>query len=118
MESIRMSIKELKQYRLAMLVIDGKLSIVDFSIQVDKSYRQSQRIVQRVRDSDALGVRHGNTGKVPHNKTSVKVELQVIDLLKNRYRNFNLTHFNEMAKKHEGFEFNAHGASPHRLECK
>jgi len=104
MESIRMSIKELKQYRLAVLVIDGKMSVVDFSIQVDKSYRQSQRIVRRVRESDALGVRHGNTGRIPYNKTTIEVELKVIDLLKNRYRNFNLTHFNEMAKKHEGLE--------------
>jgi len=38
-----------------------------------------------------LGVFHGNSGKVPHNKTPIEVELKIIDLLKNRYRNFNVT---------------------------
>lgn len=102
MGHIQMSLKEFKHYRLAIEVIEGKLSITDFSLQIGKSYRQSQRIVQRVRVTDSLGVFHGNTGRVPHNKTSLETELKIIDLLKNRYINFNLTHFNEMAKLYEG----------------
>ena len=102
MGTIRMSTKELKHYKLASLVIEGNMTILDFSIQIGKSYRQSQRIIERVRVFDELGVQHGNTGKTPHNKTTVEVELKVMDLLRNKYRNFNLTHFSEMALKYEG----------------
>lgn len=104
MGAIRMSIKEFKHYRLAIEVLEGKMSVTDFALQIEKSYRQSQRILQRVRTSDTLGVFHGNSGKTPHNKTPIETELKIIDLLKNRYQNFNLTHFNEMAKKFEGIE--------------
>jgi hypothetical protein len=100
----KMSLKEFKHYRLAIEVIECKLSIKDFSIQINKSYRQSQRIIYKVRTSDHLGVFHGNSGKVPYNKTPIEIELKIIDLLKNRYCNFNLTHFNEMAQLHEGIE--------------
>jgi hypothetical protein len=104
MGAIRMSQKEFKHYRLAIEVLEGKMSVTDFALQIGKSYRQSQRIIKKVRTTDTLGVFHGNAGKIPHNKTPIEVELKIIDLLKNRYRNFNLTHFNEMAKKYEGIE--------------
>lgn len=99
-----MSQKELKTFRLGMEVVEGKLTIVDFAQQIGKSYRQAQRIINRIKTKDALGVLHGNTGRTPHNKTSLEIELLVIDLLKNKYRNFNLTHFAEKAKLYEGLE--------------
>lgn len=104
MGHIQMSLKEFKHYRLANEVLEGKMSVTDFSLQIGKSYRQSQRIIQRVKVDDTLGVFHKNSGRIPHNKTPIETELKIIDLLKNRYCNFNLTHFNEMAKKFEGIE--------------
>lgn len=99
MGSIRMSQQELKTYRLGMDVIEGKLTIVDFALQIDKSYRQAQRIIKRIKAEDDLGVLHGNTGREPHNKTPLETELLILDLLKNKYINFNLTHFLEKASK-------------------
>lgn len=104
MGKIQMSQKELKTFRLGMEVVEGKLTIVDFAQQIGKSYRQAQRIIHKIKTKDALGVLHGNTGRTPHNKTPLEVELLVIDLLKNKYRNFNLTHFAEKAKLYEGLE--------------
>ena len=104
MGHIRMSLKEFKHYRLAIEVIEGKLSILDLALQIGKSYRQSQRIVQKVRCEDSLGIFHGNSGRTPHNKTPIEIEAKIIDLLKNKYLNFNLTHFNEMALKFEGIK--------------
>lgn len=101
---IQMSLKEFKHYRLAIDVLEGKMSVIDFSLQIGKSYRQSQRIIQRVRVDDTLGIFHKNSGRIPHNKTPLETEVKIIELLKNRYCNFNLTHFNEMAKKFEGIE--------------
>lgn len=104
MGKILMGQKELKTFRLGMDVVEGKLTIVDFALQIGKSYRQAQRIINKIKTKEALGVLHGNTGRVPHNKTPLEVELLVIDLLKNKYRNFNLTHFAEKAKRYEGLE--------------
>lgn len=104
MGAIRMSQKEFRHYRLAVEVLEGKLSVTDFSLQIGKSYRQSQRIVQRVKITDTLGVFHGNSGKIPHNKTPLATELKILDLLRNQYKDFNLTHFNEMAKRYHGIE--------------
>lgn len=47
-----------------------------------------------------LGVIHGNFGKEPHNK-----ELDIKNLLKNDYYDFNLTHFKEMILEKEGMDF-------------
>lgn len=101
MGNITMSQQELKTYRLGMDVIEGKLTIVDYALQIGKSYRQAQRIINRIKHEDAQGVLHGNTGREPHNKTPLETELLVIDLLRNKYQNFNLTHFAEKAKLYE-----------------
>lgn len=101
MRTIRMSQQELKTYRLGKEVIEGKLTIVDFALQIGKSYRQAQRIINQIKDKDDLGVLHGNTGREPHNKTPLEIELLVLDLLKNKYINFNLTHFLEKASKYD-----------------
>lgn len=98
MGKILMGQQELKTFRLGMDVIEGKLTIVDFALHIGKSYRQAQRILNKIKTKDALGVLHGNIGRAPHNKTPLEVELLIVDLLKNKYRNFNLTHFSEKAK--------------------
>src|SRR3989344_3375998 len=101
MGKIQMSQQELKAYRLGMDVIEGKLTIVDYAIQINKSYRQAQRIISKIRKLDVLGVVHGNTGREPHNKTPLETELLVLDLLQHKYLNFNLTHFLEKAIKYD-----------------
>ena len=95
MGKITMSHKELKHYRLAMDVIEGKLTIVDLAIQINKSYRQAQRIVKKIKDKGAPGALHGNSNKIPHNKIPIEIEVKIVDLLKHKYKNFNLTHFRE-----------------------
>ena len=67
----------------------------------NKSYRQSQRIIKKVRDKGMKGIKHGNIGKVPHNKTSELLEMDIHSLLKGKYYDFNLTHFREMIQEHE-----------------
>jgi len=98
---IKMGQKELKIYRLGMEVIEDRLTIVDFALQIGKGYRQAQRIIKNIKTKDVAGVLHGNTGREPHNKTSLETELLVLDLLKNKYLNFNLTHFLEKASVHD-----------------
>lgn len=93
--TISMSQESLKRYRLAMDVVEGKLSLIDFSILIGVSYRQAQRIVIKVEQMGDKGVLHGNIGKAPWNKTPAVLEHQILDLLNHSYKNFNLTHFRE-----------------------
>ena len=78
---VSMEAKELKTYRLALKVLDGKLTIKEFSELIGKSYRQSQRIIKSVKEKDYFGVIHGNRGRSPVNKTSDSVEGQIKDWL-------------------------------------
>ncbi len=102
MNGVYMSSKDQKTYNLCQEVIHGKLTIKEFSLLIGKSYRQSKRIVKNIRDNGMLGVKHGNWGKIPHNKTPSHVEEDIKSLLKNDYYDFNLTHFREMILDKEG----------------
>ncbi len=99
-----MSTKDENLYKLCQQTIDGKLSIREFSTLSQKSYRQCQRLVIKVAKLGMLGVKHGNSNKVPHNKTSAVVLEDIRSLLKNDYSDFNLTHFREMLIEKEGIK--------------
>ena len=85
-------------------VIERKLTIVDYALQIGKSCRQAKRIIIRIKKEDAQGVLYGNTGRIPHNKTPLETELLIIDLLRSKYQNFNLTHLNEQAALYDQHE--------------
>lgn len=104
MGEIVMSIKDQKVYEQAIQVICKRLTIVEFSQLNNKSYRQARRIVKKVREQGMRGVKHGNIGKIPHNKTSDEDEMDILALLKGDYNDFNLTHFKEMIEVHEGIK--------------
>jgi hypothetical protein len=104
MGEIVMSTKEQKIYEQAIQVICKRLTIVEFAQLNNKSYRQSQRIIKKVKDLGMKGVKHGGIGKVPYNKTPIDTELDIHALLKGKYYDFNLTHFKEMIYIHEGID--------------
>lgn len=99
---IVMKRREQQTYELALEVINGRLTIVEFSILIGKSYRQAQRILKSVAQRSLLGVKHGNLGKKPWNKTDHEMKCYVMSLLKTRYFDFNLTHFRERLLADEG----------------
>jgi len=102
MGEIVMSNHDQKVYELSVQVLCKRLSIVEFSILINKSYRQSKRIIKKVRSFGMKGVKHGNLGKKPVNKTNPELEMDILSLLKGKYYDFNLTHFKEMIEIHEG----------------
>ena len=91
-----MNKKQRQIYQLATEVIRQKLTVKEFSLLIGKSYRQARRIVLKVRKRDALGMIHGNQGRSPHNRTSMALEGELESLLRTKYYDFNLTHFQEM----------------------
>lgn len=90
------------KYSQALDVIDGRLSLTEFSLLSEKSYRQCQRIVTAVRANGMKGVHHGNRGRVPANKSCAILKQDVLSLMKEKYFDFNLTHFREKLLVCEG----------------
>jgi len=104
MGKIEMTQKSFKQYRLGIEVLEGKLTIADYAVLIEKSYRQAQRIINKIKETDVLGVVHGNKSRPPHNKTPLELELKIVNLLTYKYNNFNLTHFREKLLENEKIE--------------
>lgn len=102
MNGVYMSSNDQKSYYLCQEVINRKLTIKELSILISKSYRQCQRLVNQVKNQGMLGVKHGNLGKTPFNKTLPSIEADIKKLLKDDYCDFNLTHFREMLLEKEG----------------
>lgn len=102
MGTIIMKKSEQKIYDLAIEVLHDRLTLVEFSLLSGKSYRQSQRIIKKVQDRNMLGVKHGNLGVVPSNKTATEMKEFVVQLYKNRFYDFNVTHFREKLIQEEG----------------
>jgi hypothetical protein len=99
---VAMNKKQRQIYQLATEVIRQKLTVREFSLLIGKSYRQARRIVTQVRKKDALALIHGNQGRVPHNRTSLALESELESLLRTKYYDFNLTHFQETILEREG----------------
>ncbi len=102
MKGVFMSSKEQRTYQLCQDCLSGRLTIQELSTLLPKSYRQTQRLVKKIQLQGLIGVKHGNTDKIPHNKTSMQIETDIENLLKNDYYDFNLTHFREMLEDKEG----------------
>lgn len=99
---IVMSTEDQKKYLNALEVIEGRLGLAEFGLLMNKSYRQSQRIVAAVRKNGLSGALHGNVGREPVNKSSLLLKQDVQSLLKHKYYDFNLTHFAEKLRDCEG----------------
>ncbi len=81
---ITMSDKEQKTYELSLQVIHNRLSIVEFSILINKSYSQAKRIIKRIKEAGMFGVKHRNAGRTPWNKTSDEVLNDIKTLLQTK----------------------------------
>jgi len=98
MDVVTMDRNAQKIYTLACDVIYGKLTICEFSLLINKSYRQSQRIINNIKMNGMSALIHGNKKKKPWNKHSDELKIYVIDIYSRYYRNFNIKHFQEMIK--------------------
>jgi hypothetical protein len=99
-----MSSKDQKNYSYVLDVIEGRLSLTEFSLLAEKSYRQCQRTIAAVKANGMKGVQHGNSGRSPTNKSCKILKQDVLRLMKEKYFDFNLTHFAEKLNICEGIQ--------------
>lgn len=99
---VYMGFHEQRKIDVAYQVIHGQLSMEQGAVLLQKSYRQTRRVVSKIKEKGILGAKHGNYGRVPVNKTPDNVRRVALDLLRDQYFDFNLTHYREKLEVDHG----------------
>ena len=82
-------------------VTRGEMVILDAQKLLSKSMRTIERYIQRYKEEGVQFVIHKNTYQTPAHKISSELRIHVQSLIKNKYRNFNLTHLREKLEEYE-----------------
>lgn len=101
-KGVYVSKKELRRYELVQKVTDGRLSLCQVTEALGVSYRQAKRLKAKVEAQGLAGLCHGNRGRPSHNRSEETLRAGVLKLSKERYFDFNDSHFTQMLKKQEG----------------
>jgi hypothetical protein len=92
---MRMSVDQWRRLDVVERIERGEMTIAEGATALGLSTRQMKRVRKRVRRLREEGVVHGNTGRVPANKTPSDIAKTVLDLRRTRYTGFNDEHFTE-----------------------
>jgi transposase len=86
------------------LVEGGKITLGEAGKKIGVSYRQAKRIKRALRVKGIKGILHGNTGRIPWNRTADWVRQKVLEFSKELYRDFNDMHFTEKLSEDQKIE--------------
>jgi len=103
-EKILMSQGQLQRWHVMGLVEVGKITLKEAGEKIGVSYRQAKRIRRAVRQKGAKGLIHGNVGRPPPNRISEALRQRMLELSREKYKEFNDTHFVEKLVEQEGIE--------------
>lgn len=98
--------RELKRWHLMEMVNAGKMTLKEAGEMIEVSYRQAKRIRRAIRDRGLRGLVHGNRGRPSNHRTQEALRDSVLTLSRERYWDFNDTHFTETLQEVEGIQVN------------
>lgn len=101
-EGLYVSKKDLRRYELLRRVQDGTLTLSQVTEALGVGYRQAKRLKAKVKAQGLVGLCHGNRGRPPHNRLEETMRTKVLALSKERYFDFNDSHFTQMLGDREG----------------
>lgn len=99
-----MSQRDLNRHHVLKMVLESRLSLSEAARVLGVSHRQAKRLKKRLSEKGVAGLAHGNRGRSPMNKTSEELKSRVVALSKEKYEDFNDSHFWEMLLDVEGLE--------------
>ncbi|MCB9060933.1 MAG: ISNCY family transposase [Halobacteriovoraceae bacterium] len=104
-----MNFKTKQQIRIDIIsqYLNGELRSEDACCALEIGERQFRRLVKGFREQGVASLIHGNKGRIPHNKTSMKVSNKIIQLYLGRYNGLNLVHFIEKLRENNSHEFDS-----------
>lgn len=91
MDTIAMSHKEIDRYGIMKRVIDNEIDATEASKLLKLSTRQIRRLKSAVSKKGADGLVHGNRGKPSNRRLPDEERTKIVDLLKEKYRDFKPT---------------------------
>lgn len=97
-----MSQRDIRRYELLQRVMDGRIALCQVTEALGVSYRQAKRLKAKVAGAGLRGLLHGNRGRVPANQRPAGLRAQVLRLSRERYYDFNDSHFQQMLQEREG----------------
>jgi transposase len=95
-KGLYVSQKDIRRYELLQKVVDESLTLAVVAPALGVSYRQAMRLKARVAADGLKGLLHRNRGQAPHNRCEEAQRARVLALSRERYFDFNDTHFTEM----------------------
>jgi len=101
-KGLYVSKKDIRRYELLQKVTDGRLTLSQVTEALGVSYRQAKRLKAKVIAQGLAGLCHGNRGRPPHNRSAETLRERVLELSKERYFDFNDSHFSQMIGEQEG----------------
>jgi transposase len=96
---IRMS--DQKRIDAVQAASDGRLEKGRCSEVLGVTIRQVNRLIETLRVSGIAGLIHGNRGQVSPRQTPKKIQDQILDLVRGRYKDINDTHLMEILMREE-----------------
>lgn len=87
--------RELERLRVVQMVLDGKITQRYASSLLGLSYRQTKRVVRRIKEEGVSGVIHKSRGKSSKRKISDSLRSLVLSLYRDIYPDFSVTLFRE-----------------------
>ena len=99
---IGMSQRERQRYHLLKMVLERKTTLQDAGRLMEISYRHAKRLKRRLLSEGARGLVHGNRGRPSPRALNGELAQRIITLSREKYANFNDTHFTEKLREGEG----------------
>lgn len=99
-----LSWKEQEKLKVLQEILSGTRTQVSAARTLGITDRWVRTLVKRLKSRGAQGLVHGNRGRTPVNRVSNTLRQRVLELYRDRYEGFNLTHFREMLQQREGLQ--------------
>ncbi len=103
-KGVFVSVKNQMDYDVIRQAMSGEITQMQAAVKLGKSYRQTKRLIKKVSELGIAGLLHGNRGSIAHNRCSDELKQEVLKLLRERYFDFNLTHFREKLETEHGIQ--------------
>ena len=99
---VGMSQRERQRYHLLKMVVESKITLKQACSVIGVSYRHAKRLKRKLATEGARGLVHGNRGRPSPRALNAELAQRVIALSREKYANFNDTHFTEKLNQAEG----------------
>ena len=104
MKEVKLRMNEQEKYEVIKELVDHNGNKNRASQKLGLSRRQINRLIIIYKEKGKSGFIHGNRSKKPVNTLDKSISEDIILLYKNKYYDFNFSHFKEFLKKDENID--------------